>query len=356
MKRVKKQATCLLLFFLLTGLTTLNAQVVAIKDLSHKRQYYYDSLKKMNYDRIFPIYGDKVYKKGFDIPFPFGIMINNFVGRQDVLISNLQVSVRDGDTILGPADLSDVIEFSKVEAKVYNLNLRADMYIFPFLNVYGLLSYLPHASTEVAVSKPVEFSTKAEQHGWAYGFGIMGAGGVGPAWLQADYSINWADMQLLDNKVVTQIMGIRLGHVFPSKLDPQKNISVWIGAMGIFINNDTKGEVALDEIFSGISQEKIDEIKQSYNSWYDKLDPAEKKVIDKIVQKLQDKVDNRPTRDVHIIYEMDKDLKSNWAGLMGVQFQFNKRWQLRSESNFIGGNRFSVLLSLNYRFLGFKKK
>ncbi|MGA9271451.1 MAG: hypothetical protein WBV45_12585 [Lutimonas sp.] len=35
---------------------------------------------------------------------------------------------------------------------------------------------------------------------------------------------------------------------------------------------------------------------------------------------------------------------------IGIQYQLNKRWMLRSEGGIIG-NRKSILLSLNYRFL-----
>jgi hypothetical protein len=341
----------------LLGLSlALNAQSVARKHISDKHQHYYDSLKNMKYDRILPIWGDKVYKKGFDIPFPFGIMVNNFWGRQKMIIDNIHVGIRDGDSTFGPVDLSKVIEFSDVEAKVYNINIRADAWIFPFLNVYVLANYLPKATTSVNLSKPVSLSTIAEQSGWAYGFGIMGAGGVGPFWLQADYNATWADMQLLDNKVFTQIMGVRLGHVIPNNKDPQKNMSFWIGTMGMFLNNETVGEIPLSDLFPGLPQEKIDEIKQSYNDWYNDLAPPQQKVADKIVQRLQDRVNGIDVDDTHIMYTLDKKPESRWAGVVGAQYQFNKKWQLRAESNCIGGGRFSLLLSVNYRFLGFKKK
>ena len=64
----------------------------------------------------------------------------------------------------------------------------------------------------------------------------------------------------VQNKVFTQVAGVRMGHVFPNKSHPEKNVSIWVGAMGIFINNDTRGEIALSDVFSGISPEKIDEI------------------------------------------------------------------------------------------------
>jgi predicted site-specific integrase-resolvase len=53
---------------------------------------------------------------------------------------------------------------------------------------------------------------------------------------------------------------------------------------------------------------------------------------------------------------MDKAPESEWAGLLGIQYQMSKRWQLRGECNFIGKDRVSVLASVNYRFMGFKKK
>jgi hypothetical protein len=335
--------------------TLLNAQGGARKHVSEKHERYYDSLKNTPYDRALPIWGDKVYKKGFDLPFPFGIMINNYVVKQDIEISNIHIGIRQPDSTFGPVDLSKVIEFNKVEATVYNINARVDAWIFPFLNIYGLLAYVPYASTRVELSKPVQITSEPEQTGWAYGFGIMGAGGIGPVWIQADYNVTWADMELLQNKVRTQISGIRVGHVFPGRHDPEKNVSFWIGMMGIFLNNETVGEIALSDVFSGLSQEKIDEIKASYGDWYNTLTPPQQKVADKIVGKLQDAVNGIPVDDTYITYQMDKKPRSNWAPLIGGQYQFSKRWQLRGEINCFSEDRISGLLSINYRFLGFKK-
>ncbi|MFT3823710.1 MAG: hypothetical protein QM731_07305 [Chitinophagaceae bacterium] len=332
------------------------AQNISSKHLSDSHKEYYDSLAKMNYNRVFPILGDKVYKRGFDIPFPFGVMINSFYGSQGITISNIKVGIKGTDTALGPVDLSDVIEFSDVTAKGYNVNTRVDLWVLPFLNVYGMLNWFPRASTSVSLSKPVELSTKATQHGWAWGLGIMGAGGVGPVWIQADYNMTWADMELLDNKVFTQIVGIRMGHAFTSHKNAERNISLWIGMMGMFINNNTVGQIALSDIFPGMTQEQIDNIKNSYNNWYDDLSAVKQKVVDKIVENLQDRIDGHPVKDTYITYQMNKSVKSRWAGLVGAQYQVNKRWQIRTECNFIGKDRFSLLTSLNYRFMGFKKK
>jgi hypothetical protein len=328
--------------------------MVSRKRLSEKHHHYYDSLMQMKYDRVLPIFGERVYKKGFDIPFPFGIMLNSFYGKQTVDISNVRIGVKSADTVLGPADLSKILEFGAVNAKAYNLNLRMDAWIFPFLDVYALLAWLPSASTYVHLTKPVDIVSDPQQHGWAWGLGVMGAGGIGPVWLQSDYSLTWATMQLLENKVFTQVIGLRTGHVFTSGRSAEKNFSMWVGVMGIFINNQTVGQISLSSAFPGISQEKLDEIRQSYSNWYEGVGPLQQQVSDKIVQKLQDKINGLSAQGVYVTYELDKKLRSNWAGLAGAQYQFNKRWQLRAESNFVGP-RFSILTSVNYRFLGVKK-
>ncbi|MCP4485684.1 MAG: hypothetical protein GY823_14210, partial [Flavobacteriaceae bacterium] len=37
-----------------------------------KHQVYTDSLKQVEYNYIFPIFGQGAYEKGFDIPYPVG--------------------------------------------------------------------------------------------------------------------------------------------------------------------------------------------------------------------------------------------------------------------------------------------
>ena len=210
---------------------------------------------------------------------------------------------------------------------------------------------MPKAKTKVVLSDPIELTADPEQDGWFYGFGIMGAFGFGPVWLQADYSLTWADMELLESTVFTQIAGVRMGHVFPNKKNPEKNVSLWIGAMGIFLNTGTKGSIALSEIFPDMTETQVNQARQNYNS-NGSLTPIKKDIMDEITQKILDRLQDIPVDDVFITYEMDKEPSSNWAGLLGAQYQFSKRWQLRAESNFMGKDRTSILLSLNYRVHG----
>lgn len=311
----------------------------------------------MNYDRLFPIWGSRVYKKGYDIPFPFGIMVNNFYGIQGIDISNISIGINTPTNSYGPADMSGIITFKEVNSQIYNMNLRADLFVFPFLNVYALVGTAPYVQTSVTLAEPVALTSEPKQTGWFYGFGAMGMTSAGPLWFSADYNATWSDMQLLENKVFTQLVGLRMGHLFRLK-NPKRNISIWAGTMGIFLNSGTTGQIALNDVFSDIDQSKIDAIKDSYQNWYGDLNPLQKQIVDEIVDKLEDKLAGNPLQDATISYSMDKTPSSKFAGLVGIQYQINKSWQLRTESNFIsgGGSRYSILASVNYRFLGFKKK
>src|SRR3954449_488920 len=96
--------TTLILISLLILCSAAHAQVSEYyKNPFH--QAYHDSLKKMNYPYTFPLWGKKAYKKGFDIPYPWGIGANYFWAKQEVKIDNIAVGLNDK----APVDFTDVI-------------------------------------------------------------------------------------------------------------------------------------------------------------------------------------------------------------------------------------------------------
>ncbi len=120
--------------------------------------------------------------------------------------------------------------------------------------------------------------------------------------------------------------------------------------MRIRLASTTEGQIALGDALPPDIWDRRDEIVDQYWAWYDGLLPP-----------LQDRVDNTPLPDIIerleqadgsaiIRYGMDKQVKEEWNGVIGIQYQMNKRWMLRSEGGIIG-DRKSLLLSLNYRFL-----
>src|SRR5215204_2721879 len=88
---------------------------------------YHDSLKMMNYPYTFPLWGKKAYKKGFDIPYPWGIGANYFWAKQEVKIDNIYVGFNDNP----PVDFTGVIQFGKINATANAYTVRPDLFVLP---------------------------------------------------------------------------------------------------------------------------------------------------------------------------------------------------------------------------------
>ncbi len=104
MKTIYKTALLATVFLFLAVLQT-QAQY-STKKVRKKYASYEDSLKQVKYNYVFPIWGQGAYKKGFDIPYPIGVMANYLWLKQGILIDNLQLGFKSDskDIPLTPVD------------------------------------------------------------------------------------------------------------------------------------------------------------------------------------------------------------------------------------------------------------
>lgn len=318
------------------------------KKVRPKYQSYTDSIKNHEYNYVFPIFGQKTYQKGFDIPYPAGIMANFMWLKQGIAISDLQLGVKtdDKDIALTPVDF---IEFGENTNTSYTVNIRPDLWIFPFLDVYGIFGY-GNSHTEVNLVAPVELKSVVDQGLTTYGFGLLGAFGIGPIWFSVDANFTWNKPELLDKAVPVTVLGIRAGHTFVFKKRPDRNFAIWIGAMRASMGAETIGEITLSDAIPPETWENKDEIVSEYYVWYDNLPPVKQQIVDNTA--VPEIINGLESADGSTIirYGMNKQVKEMWNGLIGAQFQLNKHWMARSEAGVIG-DRKSFLFSINYRFL-----
>lgn len=323
------------------------AQEPTIK-ISPKFEAYRDSLKQVKYDHVFPIWGQKAYSKGFDIPYPVGAMGNFVWMEQGITISNLQLGIQSSNTDIGLTPVN-FIEFGNNTNTSYSVNFRPDVWVFPFLNVYGLLGY-GQSTTEVNIVYPISLQSIVKQNISTYGIGIMAAGAVGPVFFSLDTNFTWNKPELLDEAVQVRVVGLRTGHSFVFKNKPERNIAVWVGAMFVEMGSVTAGQLKLKDALPAADGTKRDEIVNNYYDWYDNEATIPEKVIaDRILTPIVERLEAADGEAV-IKYGLDKQVQQKWNGLIGAQFQYNKHWQLRTEFGVLG-NRKSALVSLNYRFL-----
>ncbi len=323
------------------------------KRVKSKYQVYTDSLKNVEYNYVFPFLGQGAYKKGFDIPYPIGIMANYIWMDQGIDITNMQLGLKTDNKDI-PLTPVDFIDFGENRNTSYAFNVRPDIWVFPFLNVYGLFG-AGQSRTEVNLVAPVALKSVVEQNISTAGVGVMTAFGIGPVWLSVDANWTWNKPELLDKAVRVQVLGLRLGHTFTFKQRPDRNIAIWAGGMRVSMSSDTRGAIAMKDALPPETWDRRDQIVEEYDAWYDGLGPVKKELVDATaVPDIMDKL-AEADGDAVIRYGMDKQVSEMWNGVIGAQFQLNKHWQFRSEAGLIG-DRKSFLVSVNYRLLGFKKK
>lgn len=367
------------LFSILVGFTLLGAvkaQVYTNKPVGEKQAALVDSLKTTPYPYALPIWGDKATALGFDLPYSAGLGINYFSQESELVIENLMVGFNGGPQY----DLDEIIRFKKAIARANAVNFRPDVWILPFLNVYGILAKA-RTSTEIGAGvflpdtagvwrQIADFETKAEFDATSMGFGITPTMGVAGGWLALDMNFVWTDVSALDKPIKTFVFGPRLGKSF--KLSkPGRNIAVWVGGFRVAFSSETTGSLPLNEVIpTNGFQEKVDngiqkvgETQMQVDSWWNGLSNLEQ---NNPVNKAKYATANRVLETTGNVlnaadgalndenaatvqYSLDKSVKDPWNFIVGAQFQLNKSWMLRAEYGFLG-SRTQFLAGLQYRF------
>src|SRR6478735_1873010 len=163
---------------------------------------------KYNYQ--FPLLGKKLASRGLTFPLPFGVGINYAYATQGVDITGVNVAVNDGKY----TDLSKIVKFDHVTSTVKVLNGRLDLWVLPFLNVYGLGTYVLDSDTDVQLSEPFPLRTGASQTGYGGGFGATVAFGFWGFFGVLDANLAWNKMQKLEAPVRSFLLTPRVGKRF----------------------------------------------------------------------------------------------------------------------------------------------
>ena len=354
----------------------LDAQVYTNKPVGEKNEEFVDSLKTTPYPYALPIWGDKAAALGFDLPYSAGLGINYLAQESELVIENLMVGFNNGPL----HDLDELIRFNQATANASALNFRPDIWLFPFLNVYGILA-VAKTSTEIGAgvylpdtsgvwSEISTFSTKADFNATSFGFGMTPTMGVGGGWLALDMNYVWTDVSALDKPVKTFIFGPRLGKSFKLK-KPQQNIAIWVGGFRVKFSSETSGSLPLNEVVdTELLQEKVDngivkvgEGQMTVDAWWTGLSSIEQQ---NPVNKAKYATANRALetagnvfaaadaalndeQTASVQYSLDKKLKDPWNFIVGSQFQLSKSFMIRAEYGFLG-TRTQFIGGLQYRF------
>jgi hypothetical protein len=368
-----KKLTCFVLALFLNLVAT-HAQITSNKVIGDKNQAYLDSVKNAEYPYLLPIWGKKVTQKGFTLQLPAGLSANYLWQHSDLVIDNLEVGFNNGEMY----NLDEIIRFNEATSTSNALNIRPDFWLFPFLNIYGIVArsttttaidagvWIPNDSTwnEVAT-----FSTEAPFEATTLGFGITPTIGVGGFFMAFDMNFSWSDIPELDKPAFAYVFGPRIGKNF--SFNDKMNLAVWAGGFRLAINSGTSGSLAMSDLFDlGEAQAKIDEgyakveeSQQQVDDWWNSLTPQEQKnpvnvakyeaansalaTAGNLIAAADAAAENINNSTVQ--YSLDKRPKDMWNFVIGSQFQLNKHLMLRGEFGFLG-TRSQAMAGLQYRF------
>ena len=173
-------------------------------------------------------------------------------------------------------DLDEIVRFEKAQTTSNGINIRPDIWLFPFLNVYAIFAksktstainagvWIPDSSTW---NKILDIDTKADFNATTYGFGLTPTVGVSGFFITLDMNFTWSDIDALSKPAFAAIFGPRIGKNITWANHPERSWTVWVGGFRLKLNTGTSGSLNTADLFP------VDE-------WGKKLDTGYMKVAE----------------------------------------------------------------------------
>lgn len=297
--------------------------------------------QEIEQDRLFPIWGKEARERGYTLPKTYGLSLSYMSMDQPININSIDLS---GPLSVAPNQdlnaISDVLfdrylDISDATQQANNITLRADMWVFPFLNVYGLLGYTEGTSSAPITCKagrPTSHPIKnplapiinavcgadanetrrvgtfnLDYQGLTYGVGTTLAGGVGNWFTILDINFSRTELDILDGQINSVVISPRVGYRFSPY---NHELRVWVGGMYQGIQQKMAGN--LSDILSGELASKVNAISP----------------------------DGR--------FDVRQELESEWNTTLGFNYVLNSSWDVVGEVGM--GERTSAFIGLGYRF------
>jgi hypothetical protein len=252
-----------------------------------------------------PIWGKAARDKGFDLPLPLGLGLTYSYIHQNMVVSDLVV---EGRPIAG-------LTFKDAPTTTHTGVFRADVWVFPFLNIYGLVGQTSGTTQPVVVFPNGQVvKSDVSYNRFSYGGGLTLAGGYKAFFLTIDANyttgpiVSSQNGQIGDKPIESFTFAPRLGMLISSggRLGTG---SIWIGGMCLKATSEIRDSIDLSNR------------------------PALSNLIDR--EALNFSIHVQP--------------KDQWNLVLGGNWQFNKRWSATAE---LGGvfDRFHVITAVMWRF------
>lgn len=274
------------------------------------------------WDHKLPFLAQKVIDKGYDLPLPYGIGLTYANVDQSQLLESLEVGINGREVI--PFDF---VSFDDAVSDSRSFSLKADTWLFPFMNVYamvgrldgnatmdvlldgnGMLDHLdisctglpPNPLCPLLEDQNFVLPIKTNFEGTTYGLGVTLAAGWKGWFVAIPFNATYADMDGSSTDGLNYTVTPRFGRSF--NLGRKGVLSLFVGG------NYLDSNLTVDGIFE------------------------------------------TPDATLSFDYIIDQENKDKWNVLLGFNWDINKRISWSAEYNGFIGSRNAVISSFNWRF------
>ncbi|WP_318435047.1 TonB-dependent receptor [Photobacterium leiognathi] len=251
-----------------------------------------------------PIWKEEAQALGYELPKPIGFNLSYMALEQNIDVNSIDLK---GLPIWVP-ELDMQAEQGSQTSEV--LTLRADMWLFPFLNLYVLGGKMTGTS-ETAVNVHNKFlgdyridNFKLDLDGYLYGGGVVLAGGYKQIFGLVDISYTETELTVIDGSISAWVISPRIGYDFYQQGLP---LRVWGGAMYQNVEQSLSGKLSdlnLPPFIENIAKSGT--------------------------------------------FHIEQQLSTPWNPILGMQYQINPNLYLLAEAGF--GDRTSLFTSIDFRF------
>ncbi len=265
-----------------------------------------------------PLWKSEAEALGYTLPEAFGISVGYMNVEQGINVDSIEF---DGLKFVNTPIPSDFIDITTKNSyqKSEVFTLRADVWLFPFLNFYAIGGKVKGFSqTTIDVNYNTNFPIpsiddlpfRLDLDGNMYGGGLVLAGGYENWFTIVDASMTKTNLTVIDGGIDSLVITPRVGYDLTRSGTP---LRLWVGAQYQNIQQSLSGDIGdLD------------------------LPPELARLLDVVNQ------DNEGR------FNVEQSLATEWSPVFGFQYTFNPTFNLIGE--FSVGERESVFITLDTRF------
>ncbi|MBM3114390.1 hypothetical protein [Jeongeupia naejangsanensis] len=276
------------------------------------------------WDRALPFFAQRVVDRGIDLPNPYDVGFSYYYTEQNMLLSNLKVSVNDN-----PLRSAGFVAFPKSTLENHSEQVQVGAWLFPFMNVYGIAGHISGGG-DIGLSikaddavqfitgidrcsgrrkpdwcgKTLEATARANYDGYSYGVGMTLVGNLDRLFFSLPVTYTVSNVSMSDTDAKSLNVAPRVGVNW--QLGDYGTVMTYAGATYLHTTVTITGSATLPTSETDIGE------------------------------------------DTKVNFSIDEKIANPWNGLAGFHWMVNRNISLMAELAF--GARQGYILSAFYRF------